>query len=245
MKKAPRVLGVIPARLDSVRLPRKMLADIFGKPLICRTYLNARKAKLLDDLIVATDSQEIKQAVENCGGQAVLTSIKHFSGTDRVAEAVQKFKKFKPELIINIQGDEPVLSVEVINKLIQVMKHDQRILMGTVATPIQYSKDIENSSVVKVVFDKNNYAIYFSRSKIPFARNKHDLYFRHIGVYAFRRDFLLQYVKMKPTPLELAEGLEQLRVLENNFKIKVITGNFTSLAVDTKEDLDLLLVKQS
>jgi 3-deoxy-manno-octulosonate cytidylyltransferase (CMP-KDO synthetase) len=245
MKKAPRVLGVIPARLDSVRLPRKMLADIFGKPLICRTYLNARKAKLLDDLIVATDSQEIKQAVENCGGQAVLTSIKHFSGTDRVAEAVQKFKKFKPELIINIQGDEPVLSVEVINKLIQVMKHDQRILMGTVATPIQYSKDIENSSVVKVVFDKNNYAIYFSRSKIPFARNKHDLYFRHIGIYAYQRDFLSQYVKMKPTPLELAEGLEQLRALESGFKIKVITGNFTSLAVDTKEDLDLLLVKQS
>lgn len=235
------ILGIIPARLKSTRLPRKMLADICGKPLICRTYENARRAKLLDDVIVAADSKEIFDVVLNSGGKAVMTSRAHQSGSDRVAEAARKYKNFSAEIIVNIQGDEPLLKPSVIDAAIKVLLADPTCQISTVASRIT-REEVTNPSISKVVIDNNGRALYFSRSPIPHERKPHAQYLGHIGLYAFRRDFLFKFTKMLPSPLEQTECLEQLRILENGYPIKVALVESDIIGVDTQEDLDKVRV---
>src|SRR3989344_4884011 len=234
-----KVLGIIPARLSSTRLPGKMLADICGEPLICHTIRQAKKSKLLDDLVLATDSKEIKEAVKNAGITVIMTSLNHKCGSDRVAEAAKKFTKFKPTIVINIQGDEPLLDPKAVDAVAGLLLSNKNIKMASACIPLDNRELLAKSSFVKVVLDKNKDAIYFSRHQIPFERNGYNNYLKHVGIFGFKRDFLLKYVKMKQTPLEIAESLEQLRVLENGYKIKLAIGDFREISVDTPEDLEI------
>lgn len=231
--KRKKVLGVIPARLNSTRLPGKMLLDMLGKPLIVRTYEQAKKAKLLDALVVATDSSEIEAAVRAFGGRVIRTSSRPENGTERVAEAARKFKDFKPDIVINIQGDEPLMPPEAIDHTAKLLLKNDAV-MSTVATPFKNDADLAKPGLVKVALDCNGYALYFSRSTIPYARTTVPIgqYLNHLGLYGYTRDFLLQYVRLKPTPLEKAELLEQLRALENGYRIIVGIGEFERAEVN-------------
>lgn len=232
-----KILGVIPARLRSSRLHHKMLADIHGKPLIWHTWNQAKKAKMLDEVVVATDSKKISAAIEKYGGKAVMTSVSLASGSDRVAEAARSFRGFTPNIIVNIQGDEPLLSPEAIDDSVKILVSDKDASISTPATQFKNTKDIKNPNFVKVVLDRNNYALYFSRSVIPYPRGEYKNYLRHIGLYAFRKDMLSRFTKLGKTPLEVSESLEQLRLLENGYRIKVAVGKYTSVSVDVEEDL--------
>ncbi len=232
--KHERILGIIPARLNSTRLPGKMLLDMLGKPLIVRTYEQAKKASMLDDVVVATDSPEIKAAVHAFGGKVLLTSSKPKTGSDRVAEAAAKFRDFRPDIVLNIQGDEPLMPSAAINTTAKLLLGEKRAVMSTVASRFTKESELLEPGLVKVVIDKNGYALYFSRSVIPHPRVPVPIenYFNHIGIYGYKADFLKQYVKLKQTPLELAESLEQLRALENGFEIKVGVGKFERAEVN-------------
>ena len=228
---------VIPARYDSTRLPGKPLKDICGKPMICRVYERAQKSKLADEIIVATDDERILQAVEKNSGRAMMTDKNHKTGTDRLAEVAEKFPDAK--IIVNVQGDEPLIEPRLIDELIEQFT-DENLQMATVATEIA-DDEMNNPNNVKVVIDKNNNALYFSRSLIPYPRNKNkSKVYKHIGIYAYRRNFLLEYAKMESTELEQAESLEQLRALENGYKIRVIKSDCKFIGVDTEEDLKLV-----
>lgn len=229
---------VIPARYSSTRLPGKPLKDICGKPMICRVYERAKNSKLADEIIVATDDERIFQAVEKNFGRAMMTRTDHKTGTDRLAEVAEKFPDV--EVVVNVQGDEPLIEANLIDELIEQFV-DENLQMATVATELFDEAEMENPNNVKVVIDKKNNALYFSRSLIPYPRNtgKAKVY-KHIGIYAYRRNFLLDYAKMEPTELEQAESLEQLRALENGFKIRVIKSNCKFIGVDTEEDLRLV-----
>ncbi len=245
-----KISAVIPARYGSTRLEGKPLADILGKPMIQYVYEGVRQSKWIDEVIIATDDQRIEEAVRSFGGKAVMTSPTHFTGTDRVAEVA---KKLKSEIIVNVQGDEPLIKGNVIDKAIRPLVVDETIQMSTLMTRIEEVKDWLNPHIVKVVVDQKNFALYFSRSPIPFPRELQigrlesnpfgtsrplpKRVFKHIGVYVFRRKFLLHFSKMKPTPLEKLEKLEQLRALENGFRIKVNLVDYEPLSVDTPEDL--------
>ena len=236
-----KIIGIIPARYDSKRFPGKVLADIVGKPLIQRVYEQARKAKVLDEVLVATDNEEIFKAVENFRGKAIMTSSTCRSGTDRVAEAA---KGLKGDIFVNIQGDEPLISPEVISKVTQALIEDKAIDIATVARKIVAQEELNNPNVVKVIIDNDGFALYFSRAQIPYVRDSLELESlgsvccKHIGLYAYRRKFLLDFVRMEQTPLEKVEDLEQLRALENGYKIKVIITECDSVGVDTREDLE-------
>lgn len=233
-----RILGIIPARLKSTRLPEKMLKKINGKPLIYYTWRQAKKVKLLDEVVVATDSEKIIKAVRKFGGETITTSSKNRTGTDCVAEAARKYKKFRPDIVINIQGDEPLISPDAITAAATLLIEDKKVPMGTIGIPMSKSdKEIANPNAVKVILANNGYAIYFSRSVIPYARNPHKKYWRHVGMYAYRYDMLQKFSRLPKTPLEKAESLEQLRLLESGFPIKVKIGNYTSVSVDTQADL--------
>ena len=228
---------VIPARYDSTRLPGKPLKDICGKPMICRVYERTQKCKLADEIIVATDDERIFQAVEKNSGRAMMTNKNHKTGTDRLAEVAEKFPDAK--IIVNVQGDEPLIEPRLIDELIEQFT-DENLHMATVATEIA-DDEMNNPNNVKVVIDKNNNALYFSRSLIPYPRNKNkSKVYKHIGIYAYRRNFLLEYAKMESTELEQAESLEQLRALENGYKIRVIKSDYKFIGVDTEEDLKLV-----
>ncbi len=228
---------VIPARYDSTRLPGKPLKDICGKPMICRVYERAQKSKLADEIIVATDDERILQAVEKNSGRAMMTDKNHKTGTDRLAEVAEKFPDAK--IIVNVQGDEPLIEPRLIDELIEQFT-DENLHMATVATEIA-DDEMNNPNNVKVVIDKNNNALYFSRSLIPYPRNKNkSKVYKHIGIYAYRRNFLLEYAKMESTELEQTESLEQLRALENGYKIRVIKSDCKFIGVDTEEDLKLV-----
>lgn len=230
-----RVLCVIPARYASTRLPGKPLKDIAGKPMIVRVYESARQAKRLVDTVVATDDERIKAAVEKAGGKAVMTRPDHPTGTDRLAEVAEKYPEV--DIILNVQGDEPLIDPKLIDELAAAFDGTADLSMATVATPIEDAAERDNPNNVKVVMDRGGYALYFSRSRIPYPRKEGAPVFKHIGIYAYRRDFLLQYAKMAPTPLETSESLEQLRALENGYRIKVITTDRKFVGVDTEEDL--------
>ena len=230
---------VIPARYSSTRLPGKPLKLIAGIPMICRVYDRASKAKLIDKAIVATDDERIFNAVKEHGGEVMMTRADHPTGTDRLAEVANNFSDV--DVIVNVQGDEPLIEPSLIDDLISLFNDDSNLQMATVATELTEEAEINNPNNVKVISDLNGYALYFSRSVIPYPRNagKSPVY-KHIGIYAYRRDFLLKYAKMAPTPLEQSESLEQLRALENGYKIKVLHSDNKFIGVDTEEDLKLV-----
>ncbi len=232
-----RVVGVIPARYRSARLEGKPLAEIGGKPMIQHVYERSAESKLLSDLLVATDDERILDAVLGFGGKAVMTSPEHPSGTDRVAEAVEAIDA---EVVVNIQGDEPFISPRALDQLVQPFTVDAGLEMSTLARRIENEADLTDPNVVKVVFDHHGSALYFSRSLIPFPRREEEhRAYEHIGLYAYRKTFLLEYAKMPPTPLERTEALEQLRALENGRRIRVVvTEDHLGLSVDTPEDLE-------
>ncbi len=232
------VIGVIPARYQSTRLPGKPLADILGRPMIQWVYENVSRSALLDEVIVAADDDQVIAAVEQFDGKAVMTSRDHATGTDRVAEVAGRYDA---RIVVNIQGDEPFVNPGMIDEIVQPLLEDEGIPMSTLMHRIEEQEDLRNPNVVKVVTDASGFALYFSRSLVPFPRHE-DLHraYEHIGIYAYRKDFLLRYAKMSPTLLEKTESLEQLRVLENGFRIRVVeTGqDYIPLSVDTQEDLE-------
>ncbi len=234
-----KVLCVIPARYASTRLPGKPLADIAGKPMICRVYERASKAQRVAETLVATDDERVFRAVEAEGGKAMMTAKDHPTGTDRLAEVAAAFPDM--DLIINVQGDEPLIEPKLIDELADVFDQDTDLTMATVMTEMKDEAEQKNPNNVKVVTDQNGYALYFSRSVMPYPRNKLGVpVYKHIGIYAYKRDFLLSYAKMKPTPLEQTESLEQLRALENGYRIKVVKTAYRFVGVDTAEDLALV-----
>lgn len=235
-----KVLCIIPARYDSTRFPGKALADIKGKPMIQWCYESSLKSKLINKLIVATDDKRIFDAVKKFGGEVVMTSKKHRSGTDRIAEAA---KKFKCDIVVNIQGDEPFIDYRTIDKAIDALRKDKNAQVSTVAKKITDKKEINSPNTVKVVFDDDFSALYFSRSVIPYDRDEKDKvnYYRHYGLYIYRKDYLMKLTKLPESKLEKIEKLEQLRVLENSGKIKIVLTNKDSVSIDTPEDLKKVL----
>ena len=238
------IVGIIPARFASTRLMGKPLASIGGKPLIQHTYENSLKSKLLNKVVVAVDDEKVAQVIKDFGGIAIMTPKDVSTGSDRVAIAARQIEGVK--IIVNIQGDEPFIHGEMIDQAIEPLLFDSSVQVTTLAKRIESIDDLKLPSVTKVVFDYQNYAMYFSRSPIPFVRDartnleritKFDIY-KHIGLYAFRKDALLKFTSFEQTDLEKAEKLEQLRMLENGMKIKVVETEFESLAVDTPEDLE-------
>lgn len=234
-----KILCVIPARYASTRLAGKPLADIAGKPMICRVYERASEAECIAETLVATDDQRVYDAVKAEGGKAMMTAKDHPTGTDRLAEVAAAYPDM--ELIINVQGDEPLIEPKLIDELAAVFDEDPGLRMATVMTEMKDAAEQRNPNNVKVVTDQNGYALYFSRSLLPYPRNAVGTpVYKHIGIYAYQRDFLLAYAKMQPTPLEQAESLEQLRALENGYKIKVVKTDYRFVGVDTAEDLKLV-----
>lgn len=231
------VICIIPARYASTRLPGKPLLDIAGKPMICRVVEQAGKAVRISRIIVATDDARILEAVERFGGEACLTSPHHQTGTDRLAEVAQALPD--ADLILNVQGDEPLIPPAAIDALVAAFDGAPGLQMATLMTALEES-DADNPAAVKVVTSLDGHALYFSRSLIPYPRNRGEQSgcFKHIGVYAYRRDFLLRFAALPPTPLETTESLEQLRALEHGFRIRVIETPFQSVGVDTPADLE-------
>ena len=248
------VIAVIPARLGSTRLARKMLCEIAGKPLILHTMERAQAAELVGRVIVATDSKEIFDVVTAAGGEAMMTSAEHQSGSDRIAEVAEMMPA--GSLIVNVQGDEPLISPGTIDAAVQALIDDTDADISTASEPIKSLWDeVLNFNVVKVVVGENGYALYFSRSPMPFPREaalRHggpneaieaepellNNFRKHTGIYVYRREYLLEFTKLPPSPLEQIEMLEQLRAMENGAKIRVIHTNESSIAVDTIEDLE-------
>jgi 3-deoxy-manno-octulosonate cytidylyltransferase (CMP-KDO synthetase) len=230
-----KIVGIIPVRYGSTRLPGKPLLQIDGRSMIMRVYLQAKKAKLLEDVIVATDDQRIYNEVRSHGGKVVMTSSTHINGTERCAEAAEGIKS---DYIINIQGDEPFINPKQIDKLAASL--DGSVELATLIKRIKGSHLINNPSIVKVVKNRRNEAMYFSRSPIPFQKESTQPYYKHIGIYAYRKDILNEIVSLAPSPLELAESLEQLRWLENGYHIQVTETDHESQSIDTPEDLELL-----
>ena len=233
-----RTLCVIPARYASTRLPGKPLADICGKPMICRVLERASRAQKPEKVIVATDDQRIYDAVRAEGSEAILTRADHPTGTDRLAEVAEAYPEV--DLIVNVQGDEPLIEPSVIDDLIAPFEMDENLPMATVMTRMEDAAEQLNPNNVKVVVDKLGYALYFSRSLVPYPRAAASPVYKHIGIYAYRRDFLLRYARLEPTPLEKAESLEQLRALENGYGIRVLETDCRFVGVDTVEDLALV-----
>jgi 3-deoxy-manno-octulosonate cytidylyltransferase (CMP-KDO synthetase) len=228
-----KVIAIIPARLESQRLPRKMLRDIGGLPLVVCVYRAVRKSPLLNDVIVATDSEEILAACSKHSCKSVMTSSNHRSGTERVHEVSETVAA---DVYINVQGDEPMIRAEHIEALVKVMQ-DSSVPVGTLKTPAR-SEDIGNPNAVKVVNDAHGRALYFSRSTVPYDRDASSPeYFKHLGIYAYRKEPLDRFVAMPESSLERAERLEQLRFLENGIPIYVAETAYDSVGVDTEKDL--------
>jgi 3-deoxy-manno-octulosonate cytidylyltransferase (CMP-KDO synthetase) len=234
-----KAIGIIPARWNSTRFPGKPLHLIAGKPLLSMAWEQSRLAKKLDSVIIATDDMRIAEAAFDWGAEVALTSAKHRSGTDRVAEVARKAKDFA--YIFNIQGDEPLVDPRLIDKLVEKLRSDPKTGIVTAAHRFESVTEAPSPHQVKVVVDRKGRALYFSRAAIPFPRSFSRIkYLRHQGIYGFRRDVLLQLVKWKPTPLERAESLEQLRALENGVKIHVLVTAKGSPGVDTLQDATAL-----
>ena len=248
---APRVIGMIPARYASTRLEAKVLADIGGKSMVQHVYEGAGRARLLDELLVATDDARIADAVRAFGAKAVMTSPAHRSGTDRLAEVVARMPC---DVVVNIQGDEPLIEPEAIDAAIQPLLDDDTVCMSTLMTPVRDRSEYEDPAAVQVVVDRDGFALYFSRAPIPYFRvdaseqvPTGDVFahpvsglaaYRHIGLYVYRRETLLWLSGLEQTPLELTEGLEQLRALENGCRIKVVECSYSPMGVDTPEQLE-------
>jgi len=233
----PKVAVVIPSRYASTRLPAKPLHPIAGKPLVQHVWERCARAKGIDKVIVATDDMRIAEAAFAFGAEVAMTSDKHRSGTDRVAEVAKKLKGYTH--IINVQGDEPLVDPTVVSKLAASTAKDRKIEMITSASIFTPEDDLTNPNMVKVVLDRESNGLYFSRSLIPYVRNDgvRPKFYRHQGIYGYTTKFLLQFVKWKPGILEQAESLEQLRALENGAKIRVVLAKHAAVSVDTPEDV--------
>jgi 3-deoxy-manno-octulosonate cytidylyltransferase (CMP-KDO synthetase) len=232
-----KVIAVIPARLESQRLPRKMLREIRGKPLVVCVYQALRSSPLLYDVIIATDSEEILEACRKHSCNARMTSTKHRSGTERVHELSESLQA---DVYINVQGDEPMIRAAHIEALVTLME-DDKIPVGTLKTPA-LPEDISNPNAVKVVTDLNGRALYFSRSTIPYDRDgSRPRYFKHLGIYAYRKDALQKFVHLPESALERSERLEQLRFLDNGIPIYVAETPYDSIGVDTEDDFARVL----
>lgn len=242
-----KISAIIPARYASTRFPGKVLADLAGKPMIQHVYERTLKASNVSDVIIATDDERIAVAIRKFGGHYVMTSPDHETGTDRLAEVV---KSLDSDVIVNVQGDEPLIEPDMIDQATEPFLNDMQLQMGTLMCRIKCLHDFLSPNVVKVVTDINGNALYFSRSPLPFFRDKWQdlkdeafasgrmLCHKHVGLYVYRREFLIQYASMPQTQLEISEKLEQLRALENGIKIRVVETDFESLGVDTPEDLN-------
>jgi 3-deoxy-manno-octulosonate cytidylyltransferase (CMP-KDO synthetase) len=231
------VVAIVPARYESTRLPGKPLALIDGKPMIRHVYERTRAVDLVERVLVATDDARIADVVRGFGGDVVMTSAAHQSGTDRIAEVAAGLDA---EIVVNVQGDLPFLDADTLGAAIGLLRDEATLPMATVKTPISDPAEMANPNVVKVVTDRDGYALYFSRSPLPYRRGPADgvLAYKHIGLYAYRREFLLTFARLAPTPLERAEMLEQLRALEWGFRIRVAETPTAGVEVDTPEDLE-------
>jgi 3-deoxy-manno-octulosonate cytidylyltransferase (CMP-KDO synthetase) len=235
---------IIPARYDAARFPGKPLAPLKGKPLLQHVYENCLGSRLAGEVMVATDNEEIRKAVDSFGGKAVMTSPAHPSGTDRIAEVAEKMEY---DIIVNVQGDEPLIRPEAVDAAVGLLE-DGRASIGTLAKRISKKEEILDPNIVKVAIDNEGFAVYFSRAPIPYHRDRwRDLgavegegasVFHHIGIYSYRREALLALSALRPTRLELTERLEQLRALENGMRIKVGETAYEVMGVDTPEDLE-------
>ncbi len=235
-------VAMIPARLQATRFPRKLLQDLGGMSVIARTYINTKATNLFDDVIVVTDSHEILNNITKHGGKAIMSQKEHSCGSDRIAEAVENIDT---DIVVNVQGDEPFTDKSSLAPLLKVFEddHDQKIDLASLMTPLKEKEDIENPNYVKVIVDNNNFALYFSRSPIPYQRDKScDIqYYRHKGIYAFRKQAILDFSKMKMQALESAEQIECIRFLEYGKNIKMIETAENSFGIDTPQDLDRAL----
>ena len=241
--KKPNVVAVIPARYGSTRFPGKPLEVLAGKPIIQHVAARTARARLVQRVVVATDDERIYRCVVGFGGEAVMTSPDHDTGTDRIGEAIADIEC---DIVVNVQGDEPTVDPGAIDKAVSPLVDDDSLVMSTLAAPIREREEILSPHVVKVVVDGTGFALYFSRSPIPGDRNeRYEIdsrvrYRKHIGLYVFRRDFLDTYVSLDRTTLERAEELEQLRALENGYRIRVVDIDEAYVGVDTPEDLERL-----
>jgi len=235
-----RAVAIIPARWGSTRFPGKPLYLIADKPLLRYVLERCQRARKLDSVIIATDDMRIANAAFDWGAEVALTSPRHHSGTDRVAEVARKTSQFT--FVINIQGDEPFIDPALIDRLVETLRSDRKIEIVTAAHPFKSQAEISSPHQVKVVVDLHSKALYFSRFAIPFPRNRTGSvkYLRHQGIYGFRREALLQFVKWKPSPLEQVESLEQLRALENGVKVHVLVTKHGSPGVDSPADAKAL-----
>jgi 3-deoxy-manno-octulosonate cytidylyltransferase (CMP-KDO synthetase) len=236
----PKVAVVIPARYASTRLPAKPLHPIAGKPLVQHVWERCARAKGIDKVIVATDDMRIAEAAFAFGAEVAMTSTKHRSGTDRVAEVAKKLRGYSH--VINVQGDEPLVDPATVSKLAATLAKDRKVEMITSASVFGPQDDIANPNVVKVILDRLSNGLYFSRSPIPYVRNEEarPSFYWHQGIYGYTMKFLLQFVKWKPGILEQAESLEQLRALENGAKIRVVIAKHAAVSVDTPEDVAIV-----
>lgn len=245
-----KVVGIIPARYEAVRLPGKALLSLAGEPMVWHVYQRACRATVLAQVLVATDDERIRQAIEERGGQVVMTDPGHASGTDRLAEVTQGLEC---DLVVNIQGDEPLIEPAIIDAAVEPFLSEPELRMSTVATPVRDEAEYRNPTVVKVVVDERGFALYFSRSPIPYFRldtwpaSPDNSYrnlqtglvaLKHVGLYVYTRDTLLWLSKLPPTALEQAEKLEQLRALGNGCPIRVVQVDYSPIGVDTPEDLE-------
>ncbi|MDD5347506.1 MAG: 3-deoxy-manno-octulosonate cytidylyltransferase [Candidatus Omnitrophica bacterium] len=232
------VVGIIPARYGSTRFEAKVLADILGKPMIQWVWERSRQCRLLDEVIIACDDERVADAARSFGAEVVMTAKGHASGTDRIAEVVNPMDV---KVVVNIQGDEPLVHPTMIDNVVLAILGDSSIGVATIIRKIEDPADIDDPHVVKAVKDTNGFALYFSRAPIPFLAQssevKNPVYYKHIGLYGYSKDFLFTYKNIKPSALERIERLEQLRILENGYKIKVIETTHDTIGVDTPEDL--------
>lgn len=230
-----KILGVIPARYASTRFPGKALVTIASKTMLEHVYDRVKRSRYIDPVVIATDDRRIFDAARGFGAEVRMTRTDHISGTDRVAEVAGLFDA---EIVVNIQGDEPLIDPEAIDSAVLPLIHEPSISMSTLRKRIEDPSEVANPNVVKVVSDRFQNAIYFSRSPLPFDRGHKAVHYKHIGLYVYRKNFLLRYADLEVGPLEQAERLEQLRALENGFKIRVVETEYESLGVDTPEDLE-------
>lgn len=247
-----KITAIIPARYGSTRFEGKALADIAGKPMIQHVYERTLRASLVNEVVVATDDERIFSTVKGFGGNVEMTLKSHETGTDRLAEVAARLDS---EIVVNVQGDEPLIEPAMIDEAIEPLMADSANVMSTLKSRIKTLHDFLSPNVVKVVTDWEGFALYFSRSPLPNFRDKWNdlkdekfssgklLCYKHVGLYVYRREFLLQYSQMSPTYLELAEKLEQLRVLENGYRIKVVETAYDSIGVDTPADLAAVIEK--
>lgn len=234
-------LAIIPSRYSSSRFPGKPLIDLDGKTMIQRVYEGVINSKLFNDVVVATDDQKIIDNVQSFGGEAILTKSTHESGTERCGEVIERY--LNADIVVNIQGDEPLVNTEQLKTLLSAFD-DTTVEIATLGSPKITSDDIQNPNRIKIVLDHQSDALYFSRSPIPYARNKNEYpYLKHIGLYGFRAKTLRQLVQLAPTTLEKTESLEQLRWLFNGYKIKVVQTEIETPNIDTPEDIALVLQK--